>query len=431
MTDNIFDNNFSKLKAYNDSLANAIYTFSLNTEYEINLDQGKEIGLLIDGRQLCSHHDRMGYAFEKIKKLDLNKKVTIFGFALGDEIRAIEQKSPNTDIEVVLLNPALFYNLLSIDDEISYFFKPNIRFTIPDDGMKVNQNSVINFQELYLDPKTFNSLKMRLINYLDNDFAIRVQKKRFDVIKTNALRKNYDQLKKETLLSSDDLNNISKTILLAAAGPSLEDNIETLIKLKNEGNCLIAVDAALACLEKHHIVPDYIISCDLNVYSSLKNVIFKDFESYKKSTLIFSATTEAELFTKFPGKRRYIFREEDLGILDYQDKHKADFLVFYGSVLNEAVALSLKTNPECIKLFGVDLAFKGEQTHSCIRTGVAIRVSEVKVKVLCNDGRIQNTERNFCLYREELEKAIERNPNVRFENYSKTGAVIHGAHVVD
>ena len=42
MSNDIFDNNFSKLKAFNSNLAIALNAFSLKTEYEIFIDEGKE-----------------------------------------------------------------------------------------------------------------------------------------------------------------------------------------------------------------------------------------------------------------------------------------------------------------------------------------------------------------------------------------------------
>lgn len=430
MSNDIFDNNFSKLKAFNSNLAIALNAFSLKTEYEIFIDEGKEIGLTVDGRQLCSHHNRDGYAQKRINLLNLKQKITIYGFGIGDEIRAILNKNPKASIDVVLLNPALFYALLGIDDEIYKLFVPNINFIIPEDRLKVVNNAVISFPELYIDPKNFNSLKMRLMNYLDNDFSIKEFNRVFKGLIETALKNNYELLKNEKLLDTDDLNDITDTVIVTAAGPSLEDNIETVKTLKKQGHTIIAVDASLACLEKYHIIPDYVVSCDIWVYKNLKNSIFKDFDFYKNSTLVYSATSEKELITKFTGKKRFIFKPENTEILDFLPKEKANFLIFYGSVLNEAVSLALKAKPHTIKLFGADFAFKDSQTHSTITDKAVISVGEVKVNVLCNDGKIQSSQRNFCFYREELEKEIELHKEVRFENYSKTGAVIQGAHFI-
>ena len=57
----------------------------------------------------------------------------------------------------------------------------------------------------------------------------------------------------------------------------------------------------------------------------------------------------------------------------------------------------------------------------------AVSANQKLHDVVCNDGSVQKTVKVFNLYRQYLEDEIIKHKDIRFENYSKTGAVIKGA----
>ena len=154
--------------------------------------------------------------------------------------RYLLNKNPKADIRVFILNPALFLKLLSIDDELHTLFKANVNFSLPDDNTCIYSNSIIVQSELFIDSKTFNNLKSRLINFLDNNFANdyfnKTTKKLFD----KNIKENFELLKNEKALTQEILDKYPKEIMITASGPSLEDNIETVRELHNCGVLLIA-----------------------------------------------------------------------------------------------------------------------------------------------------------------------------------------------
>lgn len=429
MTDSIFSTNYLVLCKTYPEFSAKLSSYENSTVYDIKTDEGKEISLLVDGRQLTSHHDRMGLAEHHCKNADLNKPVCIYGFGLGDEIRYLLSKKPNADIRVYILNPALFFKLMSIDDEMYKLFKSNVRYCVPDANTVIYSNSVILQQELLIDTLTFNNLKNRLINYLDNKFAQKYFNKTIKKIFDKNLKDNFELLKKEKLLTQKILNEIPKEVMITASGPSLTDSIETVRKLHDEGLFLIAVDTSLATLNANKIVPDLIVTTDGNVYKFLKHKLFNDLSLYKNSTLIFSAHSEKELIENFPGQKFFIYHSSDREILPYLKNDNADFITYGGSVLNESVAIAVKAKARTIKLFGCDFAFKGNITHTGDIGEIAMSDYDKELLVECNDGSVQKTIRAFNLYREYLEDAINDNKEIIFENYSKTGARIKGAFV--
>ncbi len=430
MPDSIFSKNYLALCKGSPDFAAKLAQFENSTQYDIQIDEGKETTLLVDGRQLTSHHDRMGFAKYRVNKVNASMPVTVYGFGLGDEIRYLLNVKKNADIRVYILNPALFYQLLSMDDELSSIFKSNVKFYLPDDDTTVYSNSIIVQPELLIDTKTFNNLKSRLLNYLDNNFANdyfnRTTKKLFE----KNIKDNFELLKQEKILTQDVLNTYPKDIMLTASGPSLEDNIETVKQFHEKGVFLIAVDTSLTTLNAHKIVPDVIVTTDANVYVALKDKIFKDLSLYKDSTLIFSAHSEKAFIENYPGLKYFIYQTRDLELLPYLPKENADFITYGGSVLNESVAIAIKAKAKSIKLFGCDFAFKGDRTHTGDIGAKAMSSYDKELYVECNDGVMQKTIRVFNLYREYLEDAVKKHPEIRFENYSKTGAKIKGTVLV-
>lgn len=427
MSDSIFSKNYLTLSKNSPEFAAKIATYENSTQYSIQLDQGKENTLLVDGRQLTSHHDRKGFAKYLCDKVNINKTVNIYGFGLGDEIRYILKKKKDADIRVFILNPSLFFKLLSMDDELHELFRGNVKYFIPDMNTSIYSNSIIIQSELLIDGRSFNNLKSRLLNFLDDNFAQNYFNKTTKKLFDKNLKDNFELLKKEKLLTQNILNEFPKEVMITASGPSLEDNIETVRNLHDKGVFLIAVDTSLVTLNANKIIPDVIVTTDANVYLVLKNKIFNDLSLYCNSTLIFSAHSEKDFIEKYPGRKYFIYHNRDRELLPYLSKENADFITYGGSVLNEAAAIAVKAKAQVVKLFGCDFAFKGDRTHTGDISDKAMSSYDKELYVECNNGAMQKTIKAFNLYREYLENEIVQHKEIRFENYSKTGAKIKGS----
>ena len=58
MDNQIFQKNFLALANQYPEFASKLMTYQNSSSLEIQLDEGKEATLLVNGRQLTSHHDR-------------------------------------------------------------------------------------------------------------------------------------------------------------------------------------------------------------------------------------------------------------------------------------------------------------------------------------------------------------------------------------
>ena len=423
------------LKNKNPEFYNKLKKAFDEASYELRTDEGMQTTIIADDIQLTSHHDRMHCAEYRCRKLDLNEPVSIYGMGLGDEIRYILEKNPKANINLFILNEALFYFLVQNIEDFTDLLATNVNLIIADDDTPYVKNSIIIPSEVYIDFKHNNKIKIKLANILDYDFASvnstnRILRFSVNNLNMNKAAKIFDRIKP---LNNDDINALkADEYIVLASGPSLKDNIEKIKELQSKGIKTVAVDTALACLNNYNIIPDIIVSHDPIVYVQFKNLILKNKDNFKNTFLICSAHSEQAFIEDYPGPIKYIFDDNDVKIVPEIDCELKNFIKFAGSVLLETTAILKRVSPKKIHLFGCDFAYKGKTTHA---GNLYNEVSEKDtkknygsfIKILCNDGQYQNTLKSFALYRDYLEADIKASPNTEYINYSKTGAIIKGA----
>lgn len=426
----VLKKNLNSLTLYNQDFHDKLLSKKNEGTYEIISDQGLEKTLIVNNLQLTSRYDRMAFARFRCRNLKLDEVIIVFGFGLGDEVAYLSQIS-SADIFVIILNPGLFYEILGRLQNIDVYLKSNIHFVIPEENFPFTENSIINPTELYIEQSVYNNLKTKLINIIDD-----INLKDFvdDTLEAEAehnLKANYEFLKDISLLNEDDLQAFGRKIAIAAAGPSLRNNLEKIKSLKKDQNItLITIDVALNYLLEQGIFPDVIVTCDSHITSERIGDITKYKDNLKNSLLIFCANTSQALIEQFDCKKRVLFTERQSKFFDYIAKEKTDFVPINGSVLNLAAEIAIKSKPEKILLFGTDFAFSENQTHVGRTDSNNLFRDIGTVTVKCNDGAIRNTVKPYTYYRYLLEKSISQNKEIIFDNYSKTGAVILGTNLV-
>lgn len=428
----IFKDNFDALAKFNPVLAQFLeqrYSQVLEKPpYAIEFDQGKDITLKIDGRQLTSHHSRKRQAQFAISRTDPALNLYIYGFGLGDELReAIARQQENTVITVILLNPDLFYYLLMVDDELKdVFIAGRVNIVIADNETAVHTNRVIIYPELYLNSRFANKLKTRLIILLDEDWGQQVFENTIGKKSDNIIKSNIPYFESESPLTLDEFIHHDRFLILGA-GPSLQNQCYLIREYKDRDFKIVAVDTSLKFLEPLNIIPDYVFSIDIYVGDNHAGKdFFLDFSSYKDSVLIFGPASSPSLFLNFPGKRYYLINDRALKVNPKLDRNYANILNMSGSVLLSATSFAIGCRPSEIAFLGADFAYLDNQSHAGSEGVSAFTTGDSKISVLCNDGTMQRSQRNFVLYREYLEQMIAEHPEIRFINLSETGAIIKG-----
>lgn len=394
--------------------------------FNIELLQGRDATLQVNGRQLTSREDRRLQAALELKDRDLKQNLNLIGFGLGDEIRYFLQHSTR-EVYVYLINPGLFYLLLDIDDELHEIIShPRVHFELYQAGQKIPLNPLIIVPELYLDEGYLNDAKQLLKTRLDDEYAHRNFRARLPRF-IKQVSKQADFLAHETPYQPQEWPQI-QTALVLASGPSLAQRIDKVKNLAAAGAAVIAVDTALPYLHSINLIPDYVLSVDPWALLHLKDKLPADAPCRRQSALIYDVSaclSEAARFTR----RRFIFTKDFIHAAPPLVEPLADQLIERGSVTITAASLALAQGAALIYLAGADFAYQGLQSHAGLNEQERVYNQSTlsDLKVLGNDGQMHITQRNFLSYKYLMEELIALHPQTRFVNLSPFGAVLKGA----
>lgn len=219
-----------------------------------------------------------------------------------------------------------------------------------------------------------------------------------------------------------------RAAVIVAAGPSLDKNVDLLVKAKNKA-LIIAVDSALRTLEKKGIMPDLTISVD----PEKRIDRFDEIPTMRQVPMVFEISGNPTIKDIHIGKRFYAgsnnlyFRN-----MVANHGHIEGSLRTGGSVANSAFSLGVELGFSTIILIGQDLAYPdmkmhAEATYSDQEENNMLNVDGEYFQVEGNDGKPIYTEGNMDVYRQWFEKQIVIYPNVRVINATEGGAKIHGA----
>lgn len=216
-----------------------------------------------------------------------------------------------------------------------------------------------------------------------------------------------------------------KWACLVSSGPSLDATID-LLRVTKEKCYVLAVGSALNTLLKNNIEPDAVIITDtqLNVVKQLENK-----EYY--GLLFYLATANNDMTLVHKGKRVILFQEGYSLSEREAQKRKVEVLDTGGSVATTAFSLLEFMGFQSIILFGQDLGFKGQNTHSATSSSGKKVVNGMSFrKVLANNGEYIYTTANLNTYHRWFERKA-KSSNVSVYNTSWKGAKIEGVPFLD
>ncbi len=396
--------------------------------FSIELCTGRECTLKVNGRQLTSREDRKTQAQYALQHVDMMQDLHVIGFGLGDEVRLFLQSS-SCRVNVHLINPGLFYALMSIDDELATLIAdPRVKFSCFLPEQKLPSNAIIIVPELYLDTSFLHEDKLRLQTMLDNAYAHQHFIRRLPLLLAKVAAQA-DFLQHERPYLPQNFAPINTAIVLAS-GPSLAERIDKVKALIAAGACSIAVDTALPYLDSVGIVPQFALSVDPMSLRPLFSKLREAAPCLHKTTLIYDVCADSKLCAKFV-KRCFIFSTPFIHATPTLIKPLADKLLERGTVLISALDLALQHGAHSIYLAGADFAYKGTLSHAGLKSDERIYNAATRsdLTVLGNDGQLHVTQRNFLSYKYLTEELIALHPQVRFVNLSPSGAILKGAQL--
>jgi len=224
------------------------------------------------------------------------------------------------------------------------------------------------------------------------------------------------------MLASSLFNSWSGSVVVAGAGPSLDEALDEIEKRK-EHVFLISTDAAVKPVLAHGIRPDLICSMDP------QPCIVSHFERVPEDVLlnvpaVVSALSPPQVFSLF--RHRYLFfTRHPTTALVLNDRCQGSAVMNFGSVGSLAAALAVRMGFSRVYLAGFDFSFPGMRVYAKntffydyllrdttrFSTGVTSEIRSIYrrgKKWKSTESHILYTSRNLLSYLEEMEALIRR-----------------------
>ncbi|MBY6836416.1 motility associated factor glycosyltransferase family protein [Clostridium botulinum] len=394
----------------------------MNRKIEILNTRECNTTLLIENVFLHSKYYPMK---EGEKFIELNEKfyknkdvVMVYGLGLGYHIKELLKKC-NDNCKIYIFD--VDKEVIKIADNLGVL--ENVR---KDKRVKIFENYSQKFLQDFVDVSqlvddiliykpSVNLLSdeyMTLKNIFQDYNVAKIAVERFSEV----MKKNYDHnLKLKTATIKEFFNKINvkgETVIIVAAGPSLDYNINILKKLNGKVK-IFSVGRALKTLMKSGIKPDMITIIDSQevVYNQLKGYENLDIP------LCFLSTASRWGVSNYNGAKYMFYNEKN-------KDNKDDIIINTGKTVAVATLdIAIKSGAKEIIFVGQDLGFLNNKSHA----GTINDVPEdgIYKKVLSVNGGMINTNSGYMYFKRQIEKEIEENQNVRFINCSK-GARIKG-----
>jgi hypothetical protein len=313
------------------------------------------------------------YRYIKDKKyLRHIKKFIFFGVGLGYHLPLVDQTIKEPAIYLVIEDDLELFRLSLFVTDYSKLKENNnqLFFSIADDSAE--------FRKIFDDFFDMGYLHNSYLKYLmfTDNYRQKFTEVQTFIVGQSHMGYTYNRLLNKYILSLKPIAeeyrflNVSnyfqnslfdeKPVLLLAAGPSLQKNIDW-VKENHDKFIIIAVFMILPVLQKEGIEPDIVIHIDEQREPIQRVLEQVDLHKYTTESLfIFSPGIDIEWFQEYDLKDRSFMLED-------RTHYKKDHGFLQAASVGEtAYALSLIFNAKEIYLLGLDLAFDIESGKSHI-----------------------------------------------------------------
>ena len=209
-------------------------------------------------------------------------------------------------------------------------------------------------------------------------------------------------------------------VIVVAAGPSLELNVDVLKKAKDRA-VILAVDTSLSCLYEHGIEPDFAVTLDVH-----KPMFLFDNPLGKTVPMMVSISGNPSVIEYSEGKKVFFDYTNFLGKVKYDTNNYAGISPS-GSVATATFEIARYMGAKTIILVGQDLAYKGDKSHVL---GLELYKNHDKfTSVEGNNGEQLWTRHDWFSFLLWFEKEIPHYEGI-VVNATEGGAKIQGTQIM-
>lgn len=429
------NNNFVYKKIIDENIQNK------NRKYEVSWNRIYSISLKVEKAQnekvnICSFGDpwreALLYAEKSNKEADV---CVIFGFGMGYHVQEISAMHPEKNIyilenDIEQIRASVYYrdlsdileneniHLIYCKDTASYAEWINRIFEKESDK-KIECKMWMPSIKAIEDKKLRELLEQYNVTFFSMDYFRDKLEDNFNKnIQLND--ENVDALK----------NNIcGKDIILIAAGPSLDDEMEVLKKItqRRDGKktVILCVGKIARKVVEKGIIPDYIIMTDAKERTRWQ---IRGIEE-SGIPLIYLSTVASKVAGEYRSKR-YIAYQKDFEPAEKKAAETgATLFETGGSVATFAIDMSLRFKCKRLICVGLDMGYTDERTHA---GGIGGKISDnTKLKQIeAVGGGKTYTNKSLDIYRKWIERRISIEKDIELINASH-GARIHGMREIN
>lgn len=393
------------------------------TSVPAQLLEGKSSTLTVAGIQLTSRHDRLAEAQTQADSLPANSPVVhLYGTGLGDLQRVLLASASLQQLQVHILNGALFVLVLQLLEQQDWLSDPRVMLAYADERTEIQLPFFALPAELVLADDANARIRDRLVSEVHVGFNNREFSPE-NPESFKRLEQGRALLQSDTDVAALFGSQPGRDVLVIATGPSLQQHLQRLLITHQQTDrpLLICVDTAYVPLRNAGITPDLVVSIDHRI--STRHL---PPEGSDGIALVYLPGQEAPMLEAWRGPRYVGYSTSPVYSQIRQHIPRANLHVG-GSVIHPAIDLAVKMGATRITLFGADFAFPGGKTHTGWQDGVlGPELSIARHWVRDGRGNKVKTQLNFRSYLIELERYIALHPEVQFFNTSRDGALIAG-----
>lgn len=448
----MFKNNLEALEIKNKALADRIAKIKPDSLKDISAARAENGEYILIYKQVPLHDtkDPMREAksiwFRNIKQeLKNNDIQVVFGLGLG---YLFKRAYVSAKSKVFLFEPSLEiirFVLEYVDFSKEILDDRVFIFNEPDDLLKQLKSDFLvgdNIEFIYLPSYAV----------LFKDTLVKLSTEIFDVIKNKTVDMNTLSVHKTSTAVKNILHHMNnfgkiravdslkgsfegKTALIAAAGPSLKDDIAE-IKASRDKFVLFSVSSALAYLIENGITPDFVVASDINaVTSRYKDVDSKQLEDI---SLIFEGRAQGYLSdSPFRYKICYFSNTDKIAdalvnnfsgnIKTHESSLSVSILAFYAArvlgfsnIIYSGLDLAMTDNTAYAKSAFSETVSKDK----LISDYNGIKVEKNLIPVLSADGKEILTREDYLLFIKQFEEILSNGEKI--VSTAKKGALIRG-----
>jgi len=378
---------------------------------------------------------------EQFKIKNLNTVITMFGLGNGIFVRELIEKLDKSS-KLLIFEPSFFifdfvlneYDLADIiSDERIYIVIQDIN----DYELPAIISALLSWENLFskidsyhpgydkLFPNLYYKYKELIVNNTFNNVMTRNTVNNLGkVIAENAII-NMKYLKNAiSIWDLEDKLPKNIPVIIAAAGPSLNKNIDILKRAKGK-SIILAVDRAYETFLKHDLEPDFLVLLD-----PIKPLKLCGNKRYFKVPLLCKLEGSPEIMTYHAGRKiiydctEYI--SDIYGLLNKRYKR----ITTGGSVTTAALSICASLKFTRIIFVGLDLAYLGELSHSEISQDELLGHKQLELYVEDIHGEKIKTRSDWYSFLKWFEYVIIQLPDIDIIDATEGGARINGTRIM-